>query len=169
MNTLKLAVDADGIAIITIDVPDRPMNVVTPEFSAELAQAVERVATDAAIKGAVLISGKPGAFVAGGDIKGMVGVYDSGAGAAEASKISTETSQLLRRMETCGKPFAAAINGLALGGGLELCLACHYRVLVDDPKAVIGLPERGCRQGILGGAVRPHGTKETSLWQQCAR
>ena len=150
MNTLKLAVDADGIAIITIDVPDRPMNVVTPELSAELAQAVERVATDAAIKGAVLISGKPGAFVAGGDIKGMVGVYDSGASAADASRISTETSQLLRRMETCGKPFAAAINGLALGGGLELCLACHYRVLVDDAKAVIGLPE--VNVGLLPGA-----------------
>ena len=150
MNTLKLVVDADGIAIITIDVPDRPMNVVTPEFSADLAQAVERVASDSAIKGAVLISGKPGAFVAGGDIKGMVDVYGSGASAAEASKISTETSQLLRRMETCGKPFAAAINGLALGGGLELCLACHYRVLVDDPKAVIGLPE--VNVGLLPGA-----------------
>ena len=150
MNTLKLAVDADGIAIITLDVPDRPMNVVTPEFSADLALAVERVASDAAIKGAVLISGKPGAFVAGGDIKGMVDVYGSGANAAEAAKISTETSQLLRRMETCGKPFAAAINGLALGGGLELCLACHYRVLVDDPKAVIGLPE--VNVGLLPGA-----------------
>ena len=150
MTTIKFETDSQGIAILSIDVPDRPMNVITPEFSAELAAAVERVASDDAIKGAVLTSGKPGGFVAGADLKDLVTAFERGMSAAEGAAFSGDLSGLLRRMETCGKPFAAAINGLALGGGLELCLACHYRVLADDPKAIVGLPEVSV--GLLPGA-----------------
>ncbi|HEY0917227.1 MAG TPA: 3-hydroxyacyl-CoA dehydrogenase NAD-binding domain-containing protein [Solimonas sp.] len=149
-TALKFDLDRNGFAILTIDVPERPMNVITPEFTAELAQAVERIATDAAIKGAILTSGKPGAFVAGADLKDLVTAFDKGIDAVEGSKASFELSALFRRIETSGKPFAAAINGLALGGGLELCLACHFRVLSDDPKAVVGLPE--VNVGLLPGA-----------------
>lgn len=80
----------------------------------------------------------------------MVNAFDKGIDAVEGSKASFELSALFRRMETSGKPYAAAINGLALGGGLELCLACHYRVLADDAKTVVGLPE--VQVGLLPGA-----------------
>lgn len=150
MNTLTFELDDAGIALISIDVPGKPMNVFTPELSAELAEVVERVATDPQVKAAILTSSKPGSFIAGADLKGLAKAFDSGMSEAEASESSSELTRLFRRMETCGKPFVAAINGLALGGGLELCLACHHRILVDDPKAVIGLPE--VKVGLLPGA-----------------
>jgi len=140
-STLTLDVDADGIAIIRMNLPDRSMNMTTPELTADLMRAVEHVAADAAIKGAILTSGKDGCFVAGGDIKDFAHAYERGMTREQAFALSNESSLFFRRIETCGKPVAAAINGLALGGGLELCLACHYRVIADDPKAIVGQPE----------------------------
>jgi 3-hydroxyacyl-CoA dehydrogenase / enoyl-CoA hydratase / 3-hydroxybutyryl-CoA epimerase len=148
-QNIRFSVDADGIAILAIDVAGRPMNVLTPEFRADLATCIERVAGDAAIRGAVVCSAKS-SFMAGADIKDMVGAFDRGITAAEASGFSWELHKLFRRMETCGKPLAAAINGVALGGGLELALACHYRVIEDGPKAGVGLPE--VTIGLLPGA-----------------
>jgi 3-hydroxyacyl-CoA dehydrogenase/enoyl-CoA hydratase/3-hydroxybutyryl-CoA epimerase len=148
-QNIRFSVDGDGIALLAIDVAGRPMNVLTPEFRADLAECVERVATDAAIRGAVICSAKS-SFMAGADIKDMVGAFDRGITAAEASQFSWELHKLLRRMETCGKPFAAAINGVALGGGLEVALACHYRVIEDGPKAGVGMPE--VTIGLLPGA-----------------
>ena len=148
-NTIRFEVAEDGIATLTIDVPDRSMNVLTPEFLGDLAEAVEKVAADDNIKGALITSGKK-AFIAGADLKDLVTAYDRGVSVEEGYQWSQHLSKLYRRMETCGKPFAAAINGTALGGGLELCLACHYRVIVDDAKAVVGLPE--VQVGLLPGA-----------------
>jgi 3-hydroxyacyl-CoA dehydrogenase/enoyl-CoA hydratase/3-hydroxybutyryl-CoA epimerase len=139
-NTIQYTVDSDGIAIFTIDLPGKSMNVLTAELLQDLETLIERVAADGAVKGAVLTSGKK-AFIAGADIKDLVTAYDRGMTRKEAFDWSFALNRRLRRMETCGKPFAAAINGLALGGGLELCLACHYRVMVDDANAVIGFPE----------------------------
>jgi 3-hydroxyacyl-CoA dehydrogenase/enoyl-CoA hydratase/3-hydroxybutyryl-CoA epimerase len=139
-TTIDYKVDSDGVALLTINLPDRPMNVLTPEFEADLASLIEKIAADAAIKGAVLTSGKQ-AFIAGADIKDMVTAFDRGVTSQEAAGFSRHINKLLRRMETCGKPIAAAINGLALGGGLEVCLACHYRVLASDTGAVVGFPE----------------------------
>jgi len=150
MTTVKFDVNQDGIALLTIDVPERPMNVITPQLTAELDAAIARIAANAQIKGAIVTSGKPGAFLAGADLKELVTAYDRGITPTEAAVISRELSGLYRRLETCGKPIAAAINGLALGGGLELCLACHYRVLSDDPKALVGFPE--VKVGLLPGA-----------------
>lgn len=146
---LRITIDAEGIALLTLDVAGKPMNVFEPEFNAELAAAVEQLVGDAAVGGIVITSGKA-AFVAGADIKDIVTAYDRGITAAEAAGWSRRLSGLFRRLETCGKPVAAAVNGLALGGGLELALACHYRVLADDPKAVVGLPE--VKIGLLPGA-----------------
>ncbi|MFM7066243.1 MAG: 3-hydroxyacyl-CoA dehydrogenase NAD-binding domain-containing protein, partial [Gammaproteobacteria bacterium] len=146
---LTITVDAEGIALLKLDVAGKPMNVFEPEFNAELAAAVAQLVGDAAVGGIVITSGKE-AFVAGADIKDIVSAYDRGITAAEAAGWSRQLSGLFRRLETCGKPVAAAINGLALGGGLELALACHYRVLADDPKAVVGLPE--VKIGLLPGA-----------------
>jgi len=148
-NTLRLDVAADGIATLTIDIPGKPVNVITPEFQAELAAAIEQIARDESIKGVILTSAKRD-FMAGADLKDLVGAYDRGVSAAEAAGYSGAINRLYRRLETCGKPVAAAMNGLALGGGLELALACHYRVLADAPKAVVGLPE--VKVGLLPGA-----------------
>ena len=147
MKTINLTVDAEGIGLAAIDVPGRPMNVLTPEFNEDLAALLQRLADDSGIRGLILTSGKPGAFVAGADIKDMVKRFDAGISAAEGAAMSQALSQLLRRLETCGKPVACAINGVALGGGFEVALACHYRVL--DDKASVGLPEVGI--GLLPG------------------
>ncbi len=145
-ETIKFELDNDGIALLTIDVPGQTMNVITPQFSADLAALIEKIATDDAIKGAVITSGKASGFMAGADLKGMSDMMSAtpAAGKSKAGQVfetAVSLNLLLRKMETCGKPFAAAISGLALGGGLELCLACHYRVALDNPKIVFGLPE----------------------------
>jgi 3-hydroxyacyl-CoA dehydrogenase/enoyl-CoA hydratase/3-hydroxybutyryl-CoA epimerase len=148
-QNIRYSVDRDGIAILLIDVADRPMNVLTPGFRRDLAECVEKVAGDPAIKGAVIGSAKS-SFMAGADIKEMAGAFERGLTAAEGARFSGELNRLLRRLETCGKPFAAAINGVALGGGFEVALACHYRVIADDPKSGVGFPE--VKIGLLPGA-----------------
>ena len=148
-QNIQFSVDADGIAHLKIDIEGRPMNVLTPGFQADLADCIDKVAADPAIKGAVISSAKS-SFMAGADIKDMVGAFDRGTTAREASEFSWSLHKLFRRMETCGKPLAAAINGVALGGGLEVALACHYRVIEDGPKAGVGLPE--VTIGLLPGA-----------------
>ncbi|MEN7344209.1 MAG: enoyl-CoA hydratase-related protein, partial [Pseudomonadota bacterium] len=148
MKTIDLTVDSNGVALLTIDVKERSMNVLTPEFLTDLASAVEKVTGDEAIKGAVLTSAKD-SFIAGADLMNLVNAYEDGRSVKEKYEQSRSFQTLLRTMETCGKPFVAAINGTALGGGLEICLACHYRVAADNPKAVLGLPE--VKVGLLPG------------------
>jgi len=149
-ETLRVEVHADGIALIMLDVPGRPMNVVSPEFIDDMIAVIERVAADPGIRGAVITSAKP-AFMAGADLKYIATLAGGAISSSEAFAFSQKPSVAMhRRLETCGKPFVAAINGLALGGGYELCLACHYRVIVDTPKAVVGLPE--VTVGLLPGS-----------------
>jgi 3-hydroxyacyl-CoA dehydrogenase/enoyl-CoA hydratase/3-hydroxybutyryl-CoA epimerase len=148
-STLGLNID-DGIALVTIDLPDKPMNVLTPEFQNDLASVIERVREDAHIQGAILTSGKR-AFFAGADLKWLSAMAFGPKPPLEEFSVSIGSfSRILREMETCGKPFVSAINGLALGGGFELCLATHHIVLVDDPRAVVGQPE--VTVGLLPGA-----------------
>jgi 3-hydroxyacyl-CoA dehydrogenase/enoyl-CoA hydratase/3-hydroxybutyryl-CoA epimerase len=135
--------------LITIDIPDRSMNVLTPECLRELAAAIESAAADPSAKGVLITSGKA-TFIAGADIKDMVTMFDQKITLRQAFENSNALSRLYRRLETFGKPVAVAINGLALGGGFELCLACHFRVLSSDPKATVGLPEVNI--GLLPGA-----------------
>src|SRR5215468_1670084 len=155
----KLDVDADGIALVTWDAPGRSMNVIDLKTIEELSTIVERVASDAAIKGAVVTSGKE-AFCAGADLT-MLEVYSrefadlvKAQGEEMAVKHlyeeSRKVSLLYRRIETSGKPWVAAINGIALGGGFELCLACHHRVAADNPRTRVGLPE--IKVGLFPGA-----------------
>ncbi|UCC15491.1 MAG: enoyl-CoA hydratase/isomerase family protein [Gammaproteobacteria bacterium] len=148
-ETIKYQLDDDGIAILTIDIADRSMNVLTPEFMKDLDATIDRIAADDAVKGAIITSAKS-SFIAGADLKELVGVFAKGLDANEIYEFAGKYSRLYRKLETCGKPFVAAINGTALGGGLELCLACHYRVALDNPKASIGLPE--VKVGLLPGA-----------------
>ena len=141
MENFKIDVDADGIAVITFDVPNRSMNTLTSKVMAEIPQWVEQVKSDDAIKGVVLTSGKASGFCAGADLGDMAGGMLAGGSLQDAYDAGWKLNSALRALETCGKPVAAAINGLALGGGLELTLACHYRVAGDDNKIQLGLPE----------------------------
>lgn len=141
MENFKIDVDADGIALITFDVPNRSMNTLTGKVMAEIPEWVERVKTDDAIKGVVLTSGKASGFCAGADLGDMAAGMLGGADLQAAFDAGWRLNGALRALETCGKPVAAAINGLALGGGLELTLACHYRVVGDSSKIQLGLPE----------------------------
>ncbi len=149
MSTLNYRLDADGIAIITLDAPGKPMNVVSPEFISDFSVTVEKAAQDGAVKGVIVTSAKP-AFMAGADLKHMLGMMERGLSEQEAYAFSQTAQVMHRKLETCGKPVVAAINGLALGGGYELALACHHRVIVDDPKAIVGLPE--VTVGLLAGS-----------------
>ncbi|MFC3713825.1 3-hydroxyacyl-CoA dehydrogenase NAD-binding domain-containing protein [Sphingoaurantiacus capsulatus] len=156
-ETIKFDLDADGIALLTIDVPGQTMNVITGELTRDLGTLIERIATDDAVKGAVITSGKKTGFMAGADLKGMGSMFGgAGSGDDGRSKMAKlfdgvfELNKLFRRLETCGKPVAAAINGLALGGGLEVCLATHHRIVADNPKIQLGLPE--VLVGLLPGA-----------------
>ncbi|SHN75837.1 3-hydroxyacyl-CoA dehydrogenase NAD-binding domain-containing protein [Cryptosporangium aurantiacum] len=148
-NPVTTVVDADGIATLTMDLPGKTMNTLGAELTTALATAVDDAAADPAVKGLILTSGKP-AFVAGADLKEM----DSGSGSRPRTTEELldgllSLSRQLRRLETCGKPVACAINGTALGGGLEIALACHYRVVADDPAILLGLPESNV--GLLPG------------------
>ncbi|MEE8295052.1 MAG: 3-hydroxyacyl-CoA dehydrogenase NAD-binding domain-containing protein, partial [Sphingomonadales bacterium] len=151
-KTIKYSLDNDGIATLLIDVPDHSLNVMTEAFLVELDGLVDRVATDDNVKGAIIASGKDSGFVAGADIPmihNLVELARTGK-TEETFEEQFKLNQLFRKIETCGKPFVAAVNGLALGGGFELALCCHYRIVADDPKVKIGFPE--VMLGILPGA-----------------
>ncbi len=148
MTTIDFAID-DQVAILTIDVPDKPMNVFTEAFFNDLSAAVDKITEDDQIVGAVITSGKD-SFFAGADLKSLGTLFGPASEAESLYAAASSMQRLLRRLETCGKSFAVAINGTALGGGLEICLACHYRVAADNPRAVLGLPE--VQVGLLPGA-----------------
>ncbi|HKA72113.1 MAG TPA: 3-hydroxyacyl-CoA dehydrogenase NAD-binding domain-containing protein, partial [Xanthobacteraceae bacterium] len=151
--------DSDGIALVTWDMPGRSMNVIDQDVIAELGAIVEKVAGDAAVKGAVVTSGKD-TFSGGADLTMLESLNQTfadlartqGEEAANARLFeeSRRLSQVYRQLETSGKPWAAAINGTALGGAFELCLACHHRVAAQDPKTRVGLPE--VKIGLFPGA-----------------
>lgn len=149
MKTIDYQVGKDGVAILTLDVKDKPMNVMTPEFMADIKELGARIAGDGKVTGAVLTSGKD-SFMAGADLKAIVAEFGPHADVMKVYGWCRTLQQAYRDLETCGKPVAAAINGTALGGGLELCLACHYRVAANNPQAVFGLPE--VTVGLMPGA-----------------
>src|SRR5471032_3190718 len=159
MPNFKFDVDADGIALVTWDMADRSMNVITMDAIAELTGIVEKVIADAAIKSAVITSGKE-AFCGGADLKmlermgamyaGMMKNEGAEAAAGFMFDESRKLSQLYRRLETCGKPWVCALNGTAMGGGFEFALACHQRIAADNPKTRLGLPE--IKIGLFPGA-----------------
>ena len=148
-ETLSYRLAENGVAHIAIDVPGRSVNILTPDLHREIGDIADQLAADEGAVGAVLYSGKK-TFMAGGDLKRIVQYYAMNRSAEEAYEHSRRFTKSLRKLETCGKPVAAAMNGSALGGGLELTLACHYRVVIDDEKILLGLPE--VTLGLLPGA-----------------
>jgi len=143
-NTVTFDVDANGIGLVTIDQPGRAMNVLNPTLVEPFAAIVERFEKDADIKGLVITSGKS-TFIVGADIDQLTQIQT----AEEAFKLCEDLKGMMRRMEKAGKPVVAAINGTALGGGLELALAAHARFALNDPKLKLGLPE--VKLGLLPG------------------
>ncbi|TQR84791.1 3-hydroxyacyl-CoA dehydrogenase [Mycobacterium hodleri] len=138
-NTIQWDKDADGIVTLTLDDPTGSANVMNEHYKESMHNAVDRlVAEKDSITGVVIASAKK-TFFAGGDLKGMmnIGPDDAAQAFEEVEFIKAD----LRKLETLGKPVVAAINGAALGGGLEIALATHHRIAADVKGVVIGLPE----------------------------
>ena len=139
--------ERDGtIAILVLDVPGESVNTLSPKFSDAFAQAIATVESDSTIAAAIVISGKKDNFIAGADIK----VLETVRSADEGVALSKQGQAALQRLANLPKPLIAAIHGACLGGGLEVALACHYRIATDDKKTKLGLPE--VQLGLLPGA-----------------
>ena len=139
MSAIQYDLGSDQILTLTIDMPGQSANTMNGEFRSALTDTVTKVKGDLdKIKGIIIASAKK-TFFAGGDLNELHKVTREQAKDFEAMINSLKAD--MRALETCGKPVVAAINGTALGGGLELALACHYRVAIDDDRTQLGLPE----------------------------
>jgi 3-hydroxyacyl-CoA dehydrogenase / enoyl-CoA hydratase / 3-hydroxybutyryl-CoA epimerase len=137
-----------GVATISLEAPNADVNTVSPPWIEELISVFQYLKTDEKIKGIIVTSAKAG-FMAGADLNFVIETA-SGMSLEQAFKFSQRATFLHRLIETCGKPVVAAMPGFALGGGYELALACTYRILADDPRALVGLPE--VNVGLLPGS-----------------
>ena len=145
-SAFTLDVRDNGVAVVTMDVPGESMNTLRAEFADEINHVLDQIEGNKNIKGVVLISGKASSFVAGADI----GMLDKCTTAEEAEQLSLQGQATMQRIENMPVTWVAAINGPALGGGLELAMCCHYRVCTDSDKTVMGLPE--VQLGLLPGS-----------------
>ena len=150
-NTAAVSVekDADGVATIWLDDPQASANTMNDRYIAAMGNVIDALEKDIAagdVKG-VVVASKKKTFFAGGDLVALKSIGPDEA--AEAFEMVEKVKSQLRRLETCGVPVASAINGAALGGGLEIALSTHYRVAVDDRSVKLGLPEVGL--GLLPG------------------
>lgn len=136
----------DQIAVIHINVPGESMNTLKASFAEEVAQVLNKLEQQKDLKGVVIISDKPGSFVAGADIS----MIDACETAADTESLARHGQAMFDRIEGLSVPVVAAIDGACLGGGLELALACHYRIATDNNKTIIGLPE--VQLGLLPGS-----------------
>jgi 3-hydroxyacyl-CoA dehydrogenase/enoyl-CoA hydratase/3-hydroxybutyryl-CoA epimerase len=147
-GTIRWEQDADGVVNLILDDPNQSANTMNADYGASMKATVERLEAEKdSIAGVVITSAKK-TFFAGGDLNDLKGVTRDSA--EEFAGWVRENKALLRRLETLGKPVVAAINGAALGGGLEIALACHRRIVVDDPRIQLGQPE--VQLGLLPGA-----------------
>jgi 3-hydroxyacyl-CoA dehydrogenase / enoyl-CoA hydratase / 3-hydroxybutyryl-CoA epimerase len=145
MSALSMTTD-DGIALVTLDTPGQPVNVISRAVRDEFTTLIADVEKDTSIRGVVLVSGKADSFIAGADIEEFL----QWTTAAHAETASLEGHVLLDRIEALRVPVVVAIHGACLGGGLETALACAYRIATDHPKTVLGLPE--VQIGLFPGA-----------------
>lgn len=143
-DAVRVALDEQGILILTLDMPGRSANVLNEALTSPLAALIGAIERDPAVKGVIITSAKKD-FLVGADIDELHAITDP----ADAKRMADAFKVQLRRLETSGKPVAAALNGSALGGGLELALACHYRVALASANVKIGLPE--VKLGLLPG------------------
>ncbi|HET7586327.1 MAG TPA: fatty acid oxidation complex subunit alpha FadJ [Gemmatimonadaceae bacterium] len=136
----------DGIAVLTLDRKGESVNTLSTAVGQELARAMDLVERDASIGALVIVSGKPEGFLAGADIDELRAVGS----AREAEALSREAQRMFARMETLRTPILVAIHGACLGGGVEMALACAYRIATDHPKTMLALPE--VMLGLIPGA-----------------
>ncbi|MFF0414427.1 3-hydroxyacyl-CoA dehydrogenase NAD-binding domain-containing protein [Kitasatospora sp. NPDC004745] len=154
-TTIRWEQDQDGVVTLVLDDPTQSVNTMNEAFTADFDAVVERLAVLAGageLRGVVVTSGKR-TFFAGGDLRMLSAARPEDA--AAVLEKSLRIKRALRRLETLGRPVVAAVNGSALGGGLEIALACHHRIALDTPASRLGLPE--VTLGLLpggGGVVR---------------
>src|SRR3954468_19651054 len=147
-KTIRWEQDDDAIVTLILDDPNQSANTMNADYAEPIRETVDRLEAEKdSITGVVITSAKK-TFFAGGDLNDLIKVTPSNAD--QFGAMVRDGKAVLRRLETLGKPVAAAINGAALGGGFEITLACHHRVIVDDAKAVVGFPE--VQLGLLPGA-----------------
>ncbi len=142
-----LTVDVrDDVALVTLDDPGASVNIFTRAVREEFEALLERLERDTSIRAAVLLSGKPDVWIAGADVDELAALP----GAADAERLSQMGHALMDRVEQVRTPVVAAIDGACMGGGLELALACSYRIAADTPRTLLALPE--VQLGLIPGA-----------------
>ncbi len=152
-TTIKWDKGDDGIVTLTMDDPNQSANTMNEAYKASMGATVDRLEAEKDDITGVIITSAKSTFFAGGDLNDLIQATP-----ADAERVAGEVREIkaqLRRLETLGKPVVAAINGAALGGGLEIALACHHRIAIDSPKVQLGFPE--VQLGLLpggGGVVR---------------
>jgi 3-hydroxyacyl-CoA dehydrogenase/enoyl-CoA hydratase/3-hydroxybutyryl-CoA epimerase len=146
--TFRFDLQADGVATVFMDVPGEPVNTLRPDFEEELTAILSRLDGDPQVKAIVFASGKPDSFIVGADVSMFARIRTQ----AEATALSRGGQQAMERVEELSrrKPVVAAIHGPALGGGLELALACASRIASDDRRTQLGQPE--VQLGVIPGA-----------------
>ncbi|GAA2348555.1 3-hydroxyacyl-CoA dehydrogenase NAD-binding domain-containing protein [Saccharopolyspora halophila] len=147
-NTIRWESDADGIVVLTLDDPQQQANTMNTRYQRSMDEIVQRLETERDNITGVVITSAKSTFFAGGDLRELIQARPDDAEAV--SETTTNVKKQLRRLETLGKPVVAALNGTALGGGLEIALACHRRIALNNPKARFGFPE--VQLGLLPGA-----------------
>lgn len=147
MSAITVDTRPDGVAVLTFDQPGSRANVLTRELWTEFGEALTALAARTDVKGLVLASAKPGIFIAGADLKLLAGA--PGPNDPEVRAFIEQGLRVLEQLEALPFPTCAAIDGAALGGGLEVALACDYRVCGTNPKVQLGLPE--VKLGLIPG------------------
>ncbi|SHF61409.1 3-hydroxyacyl-CoA dehydrogenase / enoyl-CoA hydratase / 3-hydroxybutyryl-CoA epimerase [Jatrophihabitans endophyticus] len=146
-DVIRYDKDADGVVTLTLDDPNARANTMNDDFRSSLSAVVDRLEGEDGLTGVIVTSAKD-TFFAGGDLKALIRVTDDNVEEFEAGVNRIKAD--FRRLEKLGKPTVAALNGAALGGGLEIALACNRRIALDNPKSQFGLPE--VTLGLLPGA-----------------
>ncbi|XP_009574766.1 PREDICTED: trifunctional enzyme subunit alpha, mitochondrial, partial [Fulmarus glacialis] len=134
------------VAVVRFNTPNSKVNTLSKQLNSELTDVMNEIWANESVKSAVLISSKPGSFIAGADIDMIEACKTS----QEVTQLSQEGQKMLEKVEQSPKPIVAAISGSCLGGGLEVAIACHYRIATKDKKTVLGTPE--VLLGLLPGA-----------------
>jgi 3-hydroxyacyl-CoA dehydrogenase/enoyl-CoA hydratase/3-hydroxybutyryl-CoA epimerase len=146
MEALSIEKRADGVFVVRMDVPGEPVNTLKASFASDFAEIFAAIEKDPACKAVVFTSGKKSGFIAGADITMLQGVRTE----KDAAELARTGQKAMDRIASFRVPVVAAIHGAALGGGLEVAMACHARVASDDKKTKLGLPE--VMLGVLPGA-----------------
>jgi 3-hydroxyacyl-CoA dehydrogenase/enoyl-CoA hydratase/3-hydroxybutyryl-CoA epimerase len=136
MGMIRVERRPDGVAVVVLDHPTKAVNTLSPAVVKEFNEKVAPLLDEKSVRAMVVVSAKPDTFIAGADLELIEGL-----GAEEISAMSRDGNALLERIATSSKPVVAAVHGAALGGGLEVALACHYILATDDPKTVLGQSE----------------------------